>query len=348
MATAEKELNLGLWVKRFFLFLRAERGASPNTLRAYEQDLREFLLFLSRRDAAAKPADARDLQGMLPLDGAGPSETGGPAKAPGSWDALSWPMEDLKNFRKCRLLVREYWASLSRRGVKDATLARKLASLRSFFRFLVLEDVLDHNPFKYLSLPRREKVLPKFLTEKEMGHFLSALENSKHKLAARDRALAELLYSSGLRIQEAVSLNAEDMDAWNGMVRVLGKGNKERLVPVGEAAAQCLEAYLSARRRKEGRTMLRGPLFLNPRGGRLTVRGARVAICRWVRESALHKNVSPHMFRHSFATHLLNRGCDLRTVQEMLGHKNLSTTQRYTHTSVEQLKKVYERAHPRP
>jgi integrase/recombinase XerC len=158
----------------------------------------------------------------------------------------------------------------------------------------------------------------------------------------------ELLYSSGLRIQEAVGLNVEDLDLWNNLVRVFGKGSKERLVPLGDSATECLHAYLKQREKKEKISgPPKGAVFMNARGGRLTQRGARKIINRWVKESALGQSVHPHMFRHSFATHLLNRGCDLRTVQEMLGHKNISTTQRYTHTSIEQLRKVYENAHPR-
>ena len=311
---ASRDLNL--WAKRFLLHQRADRNASPETLRAYESDLREFARF-----AGAEPAPEGS-----------PRTTGQPS--------------DAFEFRKCRLLVREFWIALSKRGVKDATLARKLAVLRSFFRYLVSEDVLSGNPLKYLPPPKREKTLPRFLTEKEMSHFLSALERSKEPSAPRDRALMELLYSSGLRIQEAVGLNVEDLDLWNGLVRVFGKGSKERMVPLGDPATECLHAYLSGRESKERREP-KGAVFVNFRGGRLTQRGARKVIDRWVRESAVGQSVHPHMFRHSFATHLLDRGCDLRTVQELLGHKNISTTQRYTHTSIERLRKVYENAHPR-
>lgn len=298
--------NLELLIKEFLLFMRAERNASPATLRAYKSDLEEFRQFVK--------------DGYL----------------------------DLSNFKKNRLLIREFWSALSKKRQRTSTLVRKLSALRSFFKFLVREDYADSNPFHYLRLPKKDQILPRFLTEKEMTQLLSAVEQRQHPLSARDRALLELLYSSGIRIQEAVNLNIEDIDLWNGIVRVFGKGNRERLVPLGDPAVSALEKYINCR----GKSSLHGPsargaIFLNVRGTRITSRGARKVIHRWVKQTALHKNVNPHMFRHSFATHLLNRGCDLRTVQEMLGHKSLASTQLYTHTSIEHLRKVYENAHPR-
>ncbi len=303
--------DLDLWIKRFLLFLKAERSASPHTLRAYQEDLAEFNRFLTRAGHA----------------------------------------RGLDNFRQARLVVREFWIDGSKRRLSNATLLRKLAALRSFFRYLVTEDVLPANPFKYLELPKREKKLPRFLSEKEMERFLEpfeALAGTTKGLELRDRALIELLYSSGIRIQEAMNLNVEDMDLWNGILRVLGKGNKERVVPIGDAAARSVQKYLRERRagQSSGREA-KGPLFLNARGTKLGARGARLILNRWVRKASLERKVSPHTLRHTFATHLLNRGCDLRTVQEMLGHKSLASTQIYTHTSVEQLKKIYDRAHPR-
>ncbi len=303
--------DLDLWIKRFLLFMKAERSASPHTLRAYQKDLSEFHHFLNRTGHA----------------------------------------KDLDNFRQARLVVREFWIDGSKRRLSNASLLRKLASLRSFFRYLVTEDILPANPFEYLELPKKEKKLPRFLSEKEMGTLmapLEAIETATTGLALRDRALIELLYSSGVRIQEAMNLNVEDMDLWNGTVRVLGKGNKERIVPVGEMAARALQKYMRERQaRQTGGREAKGPLFLNARGTKLGARGARLILNRWVKKASLERKVSPHTLRHTFATHLLNRGCDLRTVQEMLGHKSLASTQIYTHTSVEQLKKIYDRAHPR-
>ncbi len=290
------------------LFLKAERSASPHTLRAYQKDLKEFNGFLTRAGHA----------------------------------------KDLSNFRQARLLVREFWIDCSKRRLSNATLLRRLATLRSFFRYLVTEDMLPTNPFKYLELPKKEKTLPRFLSEKEMERFLEPFETWTEGLALRDRALIELLYSSGIRIQEAMSLNVEDMDLWNGMLRVLGKGNKERMVPIGETATRCVQRYLRERQKaQKPEREPRGPIFLNARGTKLGARGARLILNRWVKRASLTRKVTPHMLRHTFATHLLNRGCDLRTVQEMLGHKSLSSTQVYTHTSVEHLKKVYDSAHPR-
>lgn len=318
--------ELSGWFRRFLLFLRAERNASEETLRAYETDLKEFQNFMQKSSL------------------------------------------DLSTFRKSRLLVREYWQTLSAKKLKSASIHRKLAVLRSFFKFLVNENLMKHNPFRYLAPPKRENALPRFLTEKELSHLLSAIENCQGALSLRNRALIELLYSSGIRIQEAVRLNIEDIDFWNGMIRIFGKGNKERLVPVGGKALKAIENYLkirtlplplrevkasSPRRRGVGVRGIAssphrcGALFLNARGARISTRGAAKVIQQLIRKISFPKHVSPHMFRHSFATHLLNHGCDLRTVQELLGHATLATTQRYTHTSVEQLKKVYDRAHPR-
>lgn len=300
--------DFDLWTKRFLLFMKAERSASVHTSRAYQGDLKDFTAFLNR--------------------------TG--------------HNKDLSTFRQARLVVREFWIDCSKRQLSNGTLLRRLATLRSFFRYLVNEDVLPTNPFKYLELPRKEKRLPRFLSESEAGRLIESFDAFTQGLALRDRAMVELLYSSGVRIQEAMSLNVEDMDLWNGMARVMGKGNKERMVPLGDAATKSIHKYLKERQKTSGTPgQPKGALFLNARGGRLTTRGAHGILNKWVKEASLTRKVSPHVLRHTFATHLLNRGCDLRTVQEMLGHKSLSSTQIYTHTSVEHLKKVYESAHPR-
>lgn len=296
------EIALDLWVRRFILFMRAERAASSHTILAYQNDLKEFIKFIKK------------------------------------------PTLSLANFRELRLLVREYWVNLSKKKVQVSTISRKLGSLRSFFKFLVKEELLSNNPFNYLTFPKKEKHLPNFLTENEMGSFLSVFETSSHRFKLRDKALMELLYSSGLRVQELVNLNVEDLDLWNGMVLAFGKGNKERLVPMGQIATNAIEAYLRESKRADS---YKGALFLNGFGRRLTTRGIRKIILRLLKKSALHKNLTPHMMRHSFATHLLNKGCDLRIVQELLGHKSLTTTQLYTHTSMENLKRVYQHAHPR-
>lgn len=246
--------------------------------------------------------------------------------------------------RNHRLVIRDYLSYLHEKGIQRATILRAIAVLRAFYKFLVEENVTAQTPFVGLPMPKREKRLPRFVAEEDMKRLLELAAESKHKWALRDAALLELLYSSGLRIQELCQLNAEDIDLWSNMIRIFGKGNKERMVPVGETALARIRAYLATRPPKGPRG---SPLFLNPNGMRLSDRGARLVVARWVVKAALRQNISPHSFRHSFATHLLSRGCDLKTVQELLGHRNLVTTQTYTHVTAEHLQKVYQKAHPR-
>ncbi len=254
---------------------------------------------------------------------------------------------DISHFRHLRLTIREYWSGLLKRNFSAATLCRRLATLRSFFNFLMRENLLETNPFNYLPSPKREKHLPKFLTEKEVDHLLTDVDHLNYRFKTRDNALLEILYSAGLRIEELTRLNVGDCDLWNGVLRVFGKGSKERVLPVGDFAMKAVKKYLEETHRPFESASGSGPLFLNARGKRLGVRGARKVLGQLIRKTSLHKNVNPHMLRHTFATHLVDRGCDLRSVQEMLGHKNLATTQIYTHTSVERLRKVYASAHPR-
>src|SRR5882724_6236922 len=246
--------------------------------------------------------------------------------------------------RSHRLIVRDYLAHLHEANAKRPTVLRAVAVLRAFYKFLMQEELTAQTPFAGLPMPKREKRLPRYLPEEEMNRLLDVPGRSARASSVRDSALMELLYSSGLRIQELCQLNAEDIDLWGGMVRVFGKGGRERMVPVGEKALSRIHRYLEGRPTKGQRS---SPLFLNPRGGRLSDRGARLIVSRWVREASVQQKVSPHSFRHSFATHLLDRGCDLKAVQEMLGHRNLATTQTYTHVTAEHLKKVYEKSHPR-
>lgn len=255
---------------------------------------------------------------------------------------------DISEFRKSRLIVRDYWSGLHQKKLRSASILRKLAVLRSFFKYLAKEEIVEVNPFDYLSNPKKEQLLPRFIVEKEMTRLWDVIDKAKHPLAPRDRALMELLYSSGLRIQETVDLNIGDMDFWNGTVRVMGKGGKQRQVPMGKSAVQSMETYIKWREtRFKIPVTAKSPAFVNARGGRITPRGSQVVIDRWIQKSAITTRVSPHTFRHTFATHLLNRGCDLRAVQEMLGHKSLATTQIYTHATIDHLRRVYESAHPR-
>ena len=238
------------------------------------------------------------------------------------------------------LHLRNFLAHLKERNLKSRSLARKLSSLRSFFRFLHREGHIKENPSLLLLTPKINKSLPKFLSEEEMVQLIEA--PNFHKIAGkRDRAILETLYSTGLRVSELVGLNLNDVDLISNIVKARGKGKKERLVPIGEKAVQALRVYL------EGRKVNSQAIFLNKSGTRLSVRSIRNIINKCILSTSVKMNVSPHVLRHSFATHLLNRGADLRCVQELLGHVNLSTTQIYTHVTTERLKNVYDQAHPR-
>jgi len=221
------------------------------------------------------------------------------------------------------------------------TVLRKIASLRSFAAYLLEQGELTQNPFKLLPAPKRQKILPKFLTVPETEQLLETAAHTR--LAPRDRALFELMYSSGLRRSEVVGLTIRDVDFFNGIVKVFGKGSKERLVPVTHAALSALKDYLACRKNPQPQE----PLFLNKNGKPLTGDGLAYIFKNTAIAAHLARKVTPHSLRHSFATHLLNNGCDLRSLQEMLGHKSLAATQVYTHVSVEKLKSVYRQAHPK-
>jgi integrase/recombinase XerC len=248
---------------------------------------------------------------------------------------------------KCsKLVVRDYFAFLQNNRLRRSSVIRKIEAVRSFFKYLSLENKLEKNPFLSLSTPKRESRIPVFLTEDEVRKMFDMPE-----ISLRDRAMLELLYSCGLRISELVGLNAGDIDFIGGVVRVWGKGSRERIVPIGDTSLVALKNYERAAGKKypEGarqKDAAKG-LFLNKSGNRISQRGARKAIARWFKLAGFAKKVSPHTLRHSFATHLLDRGCDLRSVQEMLGHKSLATTQIYTHVTAESLKRVYDKSHPR-
>lgn len=236
--------------------------------------------------------------------------------------------------------VRAFLAHLHRRRLSKATIARKLAAVRSCFRFLARRGALEINPARQVRSPRLGRRLPSVLPKDEATQLLDAAPEPT-TAGARDRALLELLYASGLRVAEGCGLDLDDLDEARRTVRVLGKGDKERVVPVGETALEALDAYLAMRGRQ------RGPLFQNTRGGRLTPRSAHRIVKRLARRAGISQRVTPHTLRHSFATHMLGEGADLRLIQELLGHSRLSTTQRYTHVSPEHLMRVYDAAHPR-
>jgi tyrosine recombinase XerC len=240
------------------------------------------------------------------------------------------------------LSLRKYLAVLKEKNFSNRTVARKLSSLRSFFRFLCREGYIKTNPILMLSSPKLEKHLPSFMTEEEVSRLIdSAFAKTPGDLAGlRDRAILEVFYSSGLRISELVGLNLGDIDFISGILKIRGKGKKERIVPVGETALSVIRKYLE-KRKKQSET-----LFLNNHGRRISSRGVRFLLVKYLKASGTKPGVSAHTFRHSFATHILNRGADLRTVQELLGHANLSSTQIYTHLTTDKLKSVYDKAHP--
>lgn len=288
-------------IESFLIFLKSERNASPETLRAYQGDVKNFLSFLNKQNK-------KTFQGIE------------------------------------RNILRQYLFNLENNHYRRTSIARRLAALRSFFRFLRLEKKIDHDPFLHLCLPRRPHLLPSFLSEKEMLQLLQFPLNDFADY--RDQAILETLYSSGLRISELVSLDIRAIDLINGLLLVVGKRSKERIVPLGEAALESIQKYLEQRTRNFSVDSEKA-LFINQRGKRLSDRWIRKMLLQRLKQIGLNKTVSPHALRHSFATHLLNAGCDLRAVQEMLGHASLSTTQIYTHISLEKMKKVYRQAHPR-
>jgi integrase/recombinase XerC len=240
------------------------------------------------------------------------------------------------------LLIRSFLSRLHERGLKKVSAARKLAALRTFFRFLCREGVLENNPARALLSPRTERRIPVHLEESEVAAFLEV--PGEGLAPSRARAILELLYATGIRCGELVGLDLEDVDVRARMVRVLGKGRKERVVPYGKAAAQALDAYLVER---AGATQRSEALFVNKNGGRLTDRYVRYIVAGRVQQVAGARQISPHALRHSFATHLLERGADLRSIQELLGHASLSTTQRYTHVNARHILDVYQKTHPR-
>jgi integrase/recombinase XerC len=244
------------------------------------------------------------------------------------------------------VLIRGFMAELHERKLKKSSSARKLAAIRSFFRYAVKSKWISDNPARIVATPKQEMHVPSFLSEQEMAGFLE-IPDSGRPLDLRDRAILELLYASGIRVSELVGINLEDAGLGERLIRVRGKGKKERLVPFGRAAADRLSAYLAARPAlvldRAGETAL----FLNYQGRRITSRSVERIVDKYIRLTAVKRKISPHSLRHSFASHLLGRGADLRVIQELLGHESLATTQKYTHLNLGQLMDVYQKSHPR-
>ena len=242
------------------------------------------------------------------------------------------------------LSLRQFVADQRTQGLSKVTVARRVAAIRSFFRFLHREGFVSSNPSLGLMRPKLDRHLPAFLSEEEATRLVEAPKGD-HFAAARDRAILETLYSAGLRVSELVGLRVRDVDLIGGTLRAMGKGRKERLVPMGSYSVQAIRRYLATLTPEQSDP--ERPLFQNRLRGRLTDRSVRRILNRYLGQVSVTLKVSPHALRHSFATHLLDRGADLRSVQELLGHSSLTTTQIYTHVTTERLKKVYESAHPR-
>jgi integrase/recombinase XerC len=302
-------------LKAFLQYLALNRNLSAHTVRAYDSDLSQFLAHA----ATAAGCKVRDL-------------------APGQLD---------------RLALRGFLADLHRQGLARATAARKLAAVRTFLRYLRRESLIEDDPGALVATPKRDVRMPAHLSEDEMSALIDA-PAADTALSRRDRAILELFYASGLRLSELAALDVDDVNLGAKMVRVLGKGGKERIVPFNGSTAAALRVYLKERdalvygqERRDRQDRPRDPVFVNYRGGRLTTRSIDRLVRRYVAASSARMGISPHALRHSFATHLLQRGADLRVIQELLGHARLSTTQRYTHVNAAQLLEVYRKAHPR-
>lgn len=237
-------------------------------------------------------------------------------------------------------ILRKFLSLLSEKKLNKRTVSRKISTLKSFFKFMVREGTIKNNPADSLIYPRLDKNLPVFLTEEQVVKILD-LPKDDSLLGLRDKSILEVLYSTGARVSELANLKINDVDLISAIIKVMGKGRKERLLPLGEPALLSLKKYLDKRIDKNP------SLFINKNSGSLTDRGIRLIVDKYMRQAAMNLKVSPHTFRHSFATHLLSRGADLRSVQELLGHSSIATTQVYTHLTIDTLKKVYDKAHPR-
>jgi len=307
-------------IQDFLNYLDSERNFSAHTVRSYQIDLYQFVQFMLERQGRQRDASQP------------------PARQP-SQAAMRKLFAQLKP-----LDVRAYLADMRTHGYTPSTIARKLASLRSFYKYLVRRGLIEASPLSSVRTPKQQKRLPKCLDVDQVRTLLSSPDTTT-PAGARDRAILETIYSSGLRISEVVALDLEDVDELSETLRIRGKGKKERIVPLGEKALEAIRDYL-AKRTDAAASPKRGPLFVNKFGTRISVRSVRRIFEKYRKLAGLAPDVSPHVLRHSFATHMLNAGADLRSIQEMLGHESLSTTQVYTHISHSQLKKVYDRAHP--
>lgn len=252
----------------------------------------------------------------------------------------------IKLGRVDNVILRGFLAELHQLHRSKTSVARKLAAIRSFFQFCLKRGWLEDNPAKVVTTPKTEKHVPAFLSEDEMEKFLE-LPKEDDVLVVRDRAILELFYATGIRLGELVGINLEDFNLGERMLRVRGKGKKERLVPFGRKAEESVAAYLRLRRTIPKMSLDEKALFINYQGTRISARSVERMMAKYVRRTAIRRKISPHSLRHSFASHLLSRGADLRVIQELLGHESLATTQKYTHLDLKQLLDVYRKSHPR-
>ncbi len=309
--------TLATWIEKFLEYLRFQQNASPHTLRNYASDLQQFYFYLTH------------------------TPEGGQRPEP--------QLDQVDHFT-----IREFLGALYQKKNRKSSVARKLSSLRSFLKFLSARGAIQSNPARNVASPKLESRLPDYMTTDAVVSLIEAPDTDTDA-GKRDRCILELLYGSGLRVSELVGLNLGDISLSEGLVRVVGKGRKERIVPFGTRASEALEAYLQVRGKhiRAGkptptkRTPAGEAVFLNLRGGRLTTRSVGYILDHHVGQLAERLKVHPHTLRHTFATHMLSAGADLRSIQELLGHESLSTTQKYTHVSVEQLVRVYQSCHPR-
>lgn len=301
-------------ISSFVKSLYSEKGYSENTCRAYLHDLKEFASFIFS-----------------------------------SWFSENMSKTEADSFRADQidgLMIRGYLGFLHKKN-KKATIARKLSAIRSFFRELVKHGVILENPVELILTPKQEQTIPAYLPVDDMFRLLDSIK-ADNLAGLRNRAIFETLYSCGLRVSELSGMNLFDVDFTKSVIRVLGKGDRERIVPIGRKALEAIKAYRQRLREESGISDdTNAPLFLNRNQGRLTVRSIARILDKTAKECGLLAPVSPHALRHTFATHMLDAGADLRIVQELLGHKSLSTTQKYTHVSIDRLMEAYDKAHPR-
>jgi integrase/recombinase XerC len=319
----------------FLSYLKYEKHFSQHTAKCYGADLDQFCEFLTAKGNSPGSGVSDN-----PWSG---SEGEGTAVATESKLDLEKALKDADTDT-----IRSYMANLTQQQYSKSTTARKLATLRSFYKFLVKRDKVVSNPVSSIKTPKQDKKLPKCLEPEQIQRLLDAPDNSSW-LGARDRAMLEVLYSTGMRVSEIVALNMDDVDFLGEVIHVRGKGKKERIAPIGTSALQSIQRYIEFRnkRMQNDSNFDNKVLFANKHGKRLSTRSVRRKMDKYLKEAGLDPSISPHTLRHSFATHMLNNGADLRSVQELLGHQSLSTTQVYTHLGTAKMKEVYDQAHPR-